>query len=116
MAILAFATAIGMMAFLPETQYTRRAGQTLQKRHWVDNLRFWPASGGGPPKVHRQASIPRFLNHSDNNCSVKAGFVILFPFFLHPLILLNMTFFSLVLCVNSYLLVRPDGLSEILKI
>lgn len=53
MAILTFAAAIGLIVMLPETQYTRKTGQAPTKRQWIDDYRFWPVSGGGPPKQHR---------------------------------------------------------------
>lgn len=56
-AILAFSTAIGLVALLPETQYTRKSGQPISERRWMDNYRFWPVSGGGAPKVHRQVAL-----------------------------------------------------------
>lgn len=37
----------------------------------------------------------------------------IFPYFCHPVILLNMSFFSLCLVVNSYLLVSYSGASGI---
>ncbi|KIX06196.1 uncharacterized protein Z518_04170 [Rhinocladiella mackenziei CBS 650.93] len=88
LAIITFATAVGLLLFFPETQYTRNFSATRRERSWKDNYRFWPVSGGGKPKDH----------------SLAHGFMMIFPYFCHPVIILNLTFFSLCLVVNSYLL------------
>lgn len=53
MGILTLGCAILLLAFFPETQYTRSTVIDTGRRSLVDNLRFWGVSGGGRPKVHR---------------------------------------------------------------
>jgi hypothetical protein len=53
MAILTFSTAILILLFFPETQYTRNTAVENIKRTWADDLSFAPVSGGGKPKEHR---------------------------------------------------------------
>ncbi|KAK5421905.1 hypothetical protein LTR06_000162 [Exophiala xenobiotica] len=88
MAILTFSTSVGLILLLPETQYTNSTSTARSTRSWKDNFRFESVSGGGNPKSH----------------SLSYGFLAIFPYFVHPIIILNVAFFSLVLVVFSYLL------------
>ncbi|KEF59711.1 uncharacterized protein A1O9_04557 [Exophiala aquamarina CBS 119918] len=74
LAILTFGTAIGLALLFPETQYTGDHLGMNPQRTWKDNY------------------------------NLGYGFLMIFPYFCHPVILLNMAFFSLCLVVNSYLL------------
>ncbi|EXJ74239.1 uncharacterized protein A1O5_02535 [Cladophialophora psammophila CBS 110553] len=109
LAIITFGAAVLMIFLLPETQYTRcRRETTTLTRSWKDELRFWPVSGGGPPKEHRSGGIQKpevmsLLAYAYH--SVAHGLATILPYFGHPVIILNTAFFSLTLLVTSYTLV-----------
>ncbi|KEF55245.1 uncharacterized protein A1O9_08899 [Exophiala aquamarina CBS 119918] len=87
-AMITFGVATLIFLFVPETQYTRSAGMEKRTRSWKDNFRFWVVSGGGKPKVH----------------SLRAAFVVMFPYFLHPIVIMSTFFFSICLMVANYLM------------
>lgn len=56
-------TAVLLLVFYPETQYTRSTTVNKDQRTLMDNFRFWRVSGGGKPKVHRYASPQKSNAH-----------------------------------------------------
>ncbi len=111
MAIVTFATALGRAVMFPETQYTRNEEVVEPRRTWVDKYRFWAVSGGGKPKDHRCVQDVdvdvKDRRDADEETSLKHGFMVILPYFSHPVVHLNMAFISLVLVVNTYVLVSP---------
>ncbi|KAK7897451.1 hypothetical protein LTR67_005340 [Exophiala xenobiotica] len=86
---LTFGAFIAIFFLLPETTYTR-AGHFKpgEKRRIIDSLRLWSASGGGNSKVKKPLNAFKY------------------PWFyaVHPIVICNTIFFSLVLATNDYML------------
>lgn len=80
---------IGVLLMMPETSYTR-AGRHApgEVRRALDSLKFWAASGGGPPKVQSKV-------HS---------FAYPWRYLPHPVVLLATAYFSMFLATNDYML------------
>ena len=90
MTILCFVGALLAFFFIPETTYARQAAQEhrQRKRTIIDHFRFWPTSGGGPPKskhFFRELIRP-------------------FKYMAHPLVVIAIFYFSVYLMCTAYLL------------
>lgn len=99
MVILSGCAFVVIFLFFPETTYTgyglpskstdcRRAFGKSGKRKVIDNLKIWPSSGGGGPKVSR----------------VWVSFRYPWFFLPHPVVLLGTAYFSLFLATNDYIM------------
>lgn len=89
MVAMTYGAFMAIFFMLPETSYTRGGRfQPGEKRRLIDHFRVWSASGGGDSKVNRPWK----------------AFTYPWYYSLHPVVICNTIFFSLVLATNDYLL------------
>lgn len=117
---MTLATSILLLGLFPETQYTKSTTVNKHERKFTDNFRFWCVSGGGNPKVHRFAWPSNTVNRNVGGLtflSFTTAFLYPFRYIVHPVVIINTTFFSLYLVTTNYLLVSdPLRPSIILKL